>query len=158
MCNFLKFSVIALIVLFMFSVFISCETGETGETRVIKSKELQTRAGLAYAINEQEPYSGKVVDPGSFMVNQKWEEMYKNGRLHGISIAWHVHPNGGTKALERIYKNGKLNGISTIWYKNGQKECEATWKDGKYEGVFKTWAKNGQKKEELIYKNDKLIN
>lgn len=150
-----------LTVLFMSLVFVSCGTKETEVTkvtRVINYEDLHIRAGIAYALNEQEPYSGKMVDLGSPGWHRpKQEAMYKNGKLEGIRIIWHLYPNRRTKQSEATFKNGEVHGIATSWYSNGQKELEGTCKNGKLHGLHKSWDMNGQITFEGTYENDKLI-
>ena len=56
----------------------------------------QTRNGLVYLPNSDEPFTGKYVT------------YYLNGQ----------------KKVEINYKEGKRNGLTTGWYENGQKESE----------------------------------
>jgi antitoxin component YwqK of YwqJK toxin-antitoxin module len=84
---------------------------------------------LAYAPNEQTPYSG-------------W--------------AKHMHDNGKLLGLAQV-KDGKQDGLMLIWHKNGQKRREANFKDGKRDGLSTEWDENGQKKYEETYKDDKLV-
>lgn len=79
---------------FLFLVFfffcLSCSDRE------ITAYQLQQRGELYYAVNEENPYTDKVV------------KLYKNGQ----------------KSFEHHYKNGHLHGLYTEWYDNGQKKKE----------------------------------
>ncbi|MBU60927.1 MAG: hypothetical protein CMI26_00330 [Opitutae bacterium] len=106
---------------------------------------------LAYAPNEQKPYSG-------------WEkEMHRNGRIwwlsqwkagkkNGLMKLWHEN---GQKSMEANYKEGKRDGLATEWFENGQKELEANYKDGKQDGLETGWYQNGEKEYEGNHKDGK---
>ena len=99
--------------------------GGCGEERVIDPEQLQDRGGIFYAVNDEKPYSGRVVD---FFGNRQ-------------------------KAKEITFKNGKQSGLSTTWHENGQKALEVTYKNGEREDLATEWDEDGQKKEEVTYKN-----
>jgi hypothetical protein len=71
---------------------------------------------LAYAPNQQKPYTGWV------------KRMWSNGQI---------------RTLIQL-KDGKLDGLRTYWHKNGQKKFEENYKDGKPMTVV-AWKPNGEK-------------
>ncbi len=109
--------------------------------REINSDQLQKRGDdLYYAVNEEKPYSGKVVE--LYESGQKRMELtLKNGKLHGLSTIWY---DNGQKQKEGAYKDGKEDGQWIFWYDNGQKQKEGAYKDGKREGRWDFWTKDGE--------------
>ena len=96
-----------------------------GEGVVLEDLKLESRNGVMYLPNHEEPYTGQYVT---------W---YENGQ----------------KATEAMHKAGKKNGLATLWYENGQKWNEITYKDGNPDGRFTGWHENGQKYFDGIYKD-----
>lgn len=129
------------------SIFIiSCSQKE------ISSDKLQERNGIYFAVNEDNPYSGKVTN--SYDNDQKkFEKVYKNGELNGLSTGWYEN---GQKKWEAEYKNSKLDGKSAKWYSSGQNQFEKEYADGELNGISIKWYSNGQKKSEIAYKSDQL--
>ncbi|MGH8556406.1 MAG: toxin-antitoxin system YwqK family antitoxin [Methylococcales bacterium] len=128
----------------LFIFVISCSE------RDIDSDKLQHRGdGLYYAVNEEEPYSGKVHSTYN-NVQILNVSAYKNGKLHGLSSRWY---RNGQKQEEGTYKDGKKDGQFVSWYDNGHKIEEGIYKDGKKDGQFVYWYNEGQKAEEIIYKD-----
>jgi len=106
------------LVLVVFILGFSCS--ESG--REINSEQLQKRGDdLYYAVNEEKPYSGKVV------------ELYGSGQ----------------KRSEISYKNGAIDGQWISWYVNGQKESQGRYKDGKRVGRWDFWTTGGEKLETI---------
>ena len=84
------------------------------EKTICSDKEFQTRNGLVYLPDQEEPFTGKNICK------------YENGQ----------------KSEEGNYLNGKRDGKWTWWYENGQKWVEANYKDGKM--LRRTeWNENG---------------
>ena len=120
-----------LLTLFLFS---SVYAGE----RIID--KLEYRSGIAYAENEDEPYTGKVVE--RHLNGKKFLEYgYKKGIQEGLEIEWR---ESGTKEYERNYKNGEKEGLFTMWYPNGQKHYSANYTNGEKEGLLTRWLEDGQ--------------
>lgn len=121
--------------------------------REITSEQLQKRRdNLYYAVNEEKPYSGKVVK--LYKSGQKrTERTFKNGKLHGLSSEWNFD---GQKKAEVSYQNGVQSGPYRTWYDNGQQEKEGAYKDGKEDGKWTEWYKNGKMKFEAEYKDGEL--
>jgi antitoxin component YwqK of YwqJK toxin-antitoxin module len=84
---------------------------------------------LAYAPNEQQPYTGWVKS---------------------------MHPNGQVEGLVFI-KDGKLHGLWTAWHENGQKKGEGTWKDGEKDGLETHWDENGNVTRKGAWKDGELV-
>ena len=118
--------------------------------REINSAKLQQRGDdLYYAVNEEKPYSGKVVE--TYESGQKrTERTFKNGKLHGLSIRW---DSDGQNRYEISYKNGQKSGPCRTWYGNGQQEKEGAYKGGKEYGRWVYWYDDGQKQRECNYKD-----
>jgi len=98
------------------------------EKTICSDKEGQTRNGLVYLPNQEEPFTGKNICK------------YENGQ----------------KSEEGNYLDGKAVGKWTEWYANGQISSEGSYKDGKEEGKWTWWYENGQKWLEANYKDGKM--
>jgi len=120
--------------------------------REINSENLQQRGDeLYYAVNEEKPYSGKVVE--TYENGQKRvERTFKNGKLHGLSTTW---DSDGQKNTEISYKDGYKSGHYREWHYNGQQRMEGAYKDGKEDGRWVFWYANGQQEKEGAYKDGK---
>lgn len=118
LCHFLP----ALMVLFL----ISCSR----ESKVLEKDKTVTRNELFYEINQQEPFSGKIVEK---------------------------HPNGQLK-YEMELVDGKPDGKTTEYYENGQVKQIYNFKDGKPSGEYKSYAQNGQVIEEGEYTFEEIPN
>jgi len=116
------------------------------DQRVIKSDKLQLRKGLYYTINEEKPYSGKVLEYFS-NGKKKLEKSIKDGKLHGMIIKWNYD---GIKESEISFENGLKWGPYRIW-NNGQPKEEGAYKAGKEDGEWIYWFDNGGKQKECSY-------
>ena len=124
----------------------------SSDSRMINTVQLQKRGdGLYYAVNEEKPYSGRVVEQDS-SGQKSAEQTFKNGKLNGLSTAWYY---GGQKKEQIGFNNGQKSGAYHIWYENGQKKKEGAYKSGKEDGKWSFWYENGQKKKEGAYKSGK---
>lgn len=106
----------------------------------ISNNQLQFRNGLAFEVNSDTPFSGKVINMYS-----KWrgEDNYKDGLLNGVSIKYY---SNNTKKKEETYINGKRIGEAKSWYTNTQIRSQVTYSlEGKIRGEFTTWHENGNK-------------
>jgi len=86
-----------------------------------------SRNGVTYAINEDNPYTGKLIIYWDKNGQKQTESNYKDGKKNGLVT--HFHENG-QKRFEGNYKDGDRNGLSTVWYVSGKKEYEDNYKDG----------------------------
>ena len=71
-------------------------------------------------------------------------EIYKNGRLHGDFIDYHVN---GKKRSEGKMGYGEMQGKWTFYYHNGQKELECDFDFGSQVSVATTYHDNGTIKD-----------
>jgi uncharacterized protein (TIGR02145 family) len=124
-----------------------CGLGCSKGDREIKPAQLQKRGDdLYYAVNEEKPYSGKVVE--LYGSGQKRSEIsYKNGAIDGQWISWHVN---GQKKEQITYKAGQRSGKYTAWYSNGQKQKEGVYSSGSQTGQWSYWSRNGEKRETAV--------
>ncbi|MES9970763.1 MAG: hypothetical protein ABW092_12085 [Candidatus Thiodiazotropha sp.] len=99
----------------------------------VDTKNLQYRNGVAYLINEKEPYSGNAVriDSGG---NKRKAMTFKDGLKDGIYRKW---TKSGQIIQEENYKLGKKNGQFSAWYDNGQNKEEAQYIDNRQDGLQK---------------------
>lgn len=137
--------------MFLLALFlISCS-----EERIVET--LQDRNGVKYAINEDVPFTGKLINYWGNSVNnierqRKRAISYRKGEKHGFFTTWFEN---GQKERAVSYRKGKKHGFFTTWFKNGQKEAEMNFKDGKEDGMTTLWGENGKKKIVISYKEGK---
>lgn len=131
-----------LIGLFLVVFILGLSCSDSG--REINVKQLQQRGdGLYYAVNEEKPYSGKVVE--LYESGQKRvERTYKNGKLHGLTTTWDYD---GQKQSEVGYQNSIQSGPYRTWYDNGQQQIEGIYEEGKRKGGWKYWTKDGEERQ-----------
>lgn len=82
----------------------------------IDISEKQVRNGIVYTVNEEKPFTGKVVGK------------YNNGK---------------EKLIEK-FKDGKFDGEQIYYYDNGQIEEKITYKLGEAIGTYYSYHKNGE--------------
>ena len=120
----------------------------------IDGKKLQVRGKegekLAYAPDEQNPYSGwtKKMHDTDWLprpIESLWQ--FKDGKPDGHVISWHEN---GQKKGETTFKGGKKYGLETFWYENGQKEEEGAYKAGRVDGVVIHYTNAGQELAEEV--------
>lgn len=111
--------------------------------------KLRSRSGLAYVVNEEEPYTGVIYE--AYENGQlKREVPYKDGKEEGVAKEWYEN---GQLHLAVPTKAGKMEGVGRAWHENGQLQTEDPYKDGKKEGIGKLWHENGQLLSETTYKD-----
>lgn len=138
-----NFQIISMVTL-LFILGLFCSKSGGGSGREINSEQLQKRGdGLFYAVNEEKPYSGKVVELYK-SGQKKIEQTFSNGKLHGLTTSWN---SDGQKEEETSYQNGAQTGPYRTWYDNGQQKSEGVYKEGKEEGKWTFWTRNGEKIE-----------
>jgi len=94
---------------------------------VIDEDEIQVREGLAYNMNAETPFTGKVVD--TFHTGQlQLQFAYKDGLKHGASTTWYTNGRIRTKCN---YKNGVKDGMWIKFNQEGQAQMQKLYKDGK---------------------------
>ena len=74
------------------------------EDRVLTSKQIDNRAGVHHAQNEETPYTGWVIDYYSDG-QLKLKEYYNQGKLHG---EWLRYYSDGLLEYRKIFENGTL--------------------------------------------------
>ena len=104
----------------------------------------------------------------------KFSEIYKMGKLDGLSASW-INGNlnfqenyksglkdglceywvSGELRSSIYFKKGKENGLSQDWF-NGKKTSEGYYTMGKKNGCWRKWYNNGIIEREECYVNDKL--
>lgn len=82
----------------------------------IDISQKQIRNGVVYTVNEDKPFTGKVVGK------------YKNGQ----------------EKLVENFKNGKFEGEQVYYYESGQIEEKLSYKDGNPIGVYYEYHRNGE--------------
>lgn len=82
----------------------------------IDISQKQIRNGVVYTVNQNKPFTGKVVGK------------YKNGQ----------------QKLVENFKNGKFEGEQVYYYENGQIEEKLSYQDGNPVGVYYEYHRNGE--------------
>jgi antitoxin component YwqK of YwqJK toxin-antitoxin module len=143
-----------------------------------ESPKVQTRNGVWYLPNEQEPFTGENIcvyksngqyhSQGEvlnglgdgkwtwwFENGQMWSEAnYKDGKMDGKYIWWYEN---GQIAAEQDFINGKLDGKDTRWHENGTVWYVGKFKNGKSYGKMTWWYDNGQIRKEKYFKDGECI-
>ena len=128
--------------LFLIIVTLPLLLGGCGEKHEgVNAEAVEEREGIYYLVGSDTPYTGK-----SFALwkngKKRDEGNYKDGKKHGLWIAWHEN---GKKHVEVKAKDGKYDGLWTAWHENGKKGMEANYKEGrKVEGSEKFWNNKGE--------------
>jgi antitoxin component YwqK of YwqJK toxin-antitoxin module len=101
-----------------------------GCRKTIDSKQLQMRGDIAYEINSQTPFNGKV--------KGYWDDSKNN------------------ICIEENFENGLQEGTTIYYFENGKKHEEITYSKGK-KLQSKEWNESGQVSSERAFSNDKLL-
>ncbi|MDG2213651.1 MAG: toxin-antitoxin system YwqK family antitoxin, partial [Verrucomicrobiota bacterium] len=118
-----------------------------GGPKVIREAQLQDRNGTWFEINQENPFTGKVL--GFFQNRQKRiESDYQDGLLHGVQTLW--FDNGQKRQLTQ-HEKGLQHGVQTAWYRGGQKASESNYQKGKRQGSHSIWHPNGTLAGETSY-------
>ena len=135
------------VLLFLIIVTLPLLLGGCGEKVALDSvnyDELEEREGITYLKGSDSLFTGKAYSlyPNGFGGRKAQENLYENGKRHGLSVYWHAH---GKKNAEGNYKNGKLNGMYVMWWENGQKMNETLYENDKaVSGSEKYWNRKGE--------------
>jgi len=170
----MKTSVLIVTMGFSILLFLGCS-----EERVINV--VQERDGLFYAVNEEQPFTGKlVVYSDSSKKNKQEEAFFHDGIRIGIKTTWASdgerklreieYKNGLKSRYTRWLGNGKNNGRKDEayyengelermigWYPNGQKRTEALYQDGEPHGLSTGWHENGRREYEANFNKGELV-
>ena len=107
------------------------------EPEILEYKSLVTRDGLHYRFDNDELYTGPVIN------------IYKNGINQD---SWF-----DGKKNKGYIKEGLFDGPFKSYYENGQIQVEVNFKDGVYEGFCFVYWKNGNVQIVSKYENGVLI-
>lgn len=123
-----------------------------GATQASSVNLLQSRNGVAFEVNQLEPFTGTYVK--SYHSGKKALEIsYKDGIKNGVMTKW--YPDG-KKAAEVYFRNNVEDGLNIEWYSNGVQKYEAHYKNGAKTGAEIEWDENGQKLFKLCFKEGQL--
>ena len=113
---------------------------------------LQNRDGIFYEINEEWPFTGKLVK--KYANGQKAVEAgFENGKQNGLTIEWREN---GQKESEKYYINGQIaDGLYVVRDEYSKKIIEENYKNGIKHSQTAYRQSNGQKEYEIIFKNNK---
>lgn len=110
------------LVLMVSLLFVGCSK------KTIPIDKLQIRNDIAYEVNSEKPYTGKVIkyysEPERKLEN---ETNYSNGKKDGIMVTYFENQQ---KKGEYLFADGNPLNIQK-WYSNGQQKCVITYKDNK---------------------------
>ena len=118
----------------------------------IDISQKQVRNGLVYTVNEEIPYTGKVI--GKYSDGKdKLIEHFKDGKFNGEQL--YYYDNGQVK--EKItYNLGEVVGTYYSYHKNGELNYTGAFTDGKKNGEWNRYDENKDLILTEIYKNGKL--
>ena len=126
---------------------------------------------LAYAPNQDRPYTGWVADLNSGLLSEVRSALQGGvvgnllapdlvgdlealGRFRrGKVVARYTWYRNRQLGLEAQYRNGEPHGVQRAWYENGSPKSEAEYRDGALHGVSKTWYEDGRPVSEAQYRN-----
>lgn len=137
-----------IIILFLFTInFYHCS-----QEKKINESQVRISNGIAYELNQEIAYSGKVI---SYYESGKLQKVinYLNGTKHGLMITYF---EDGKKDTEINYIKGKKDGLCIYWDKNGNKTVEVSFKDDEKDGKYIFWNEKGIITEEGFYKRDEM--
>ena len=117
----------------------------------VNQKTIVDRNGIAYEVNNEEPYTGKVFNNYD---NQQLKIIgyYISGLKTGT---WEYFESNGQKSKIEIYLDGLLNGNSKEYNDKNILVKDALFSNGKLEGIYKTFYPDGGKEYDGVYKADK---
>lgn len=118
----------------------------------IDISQKQVRKGIVYTVNEDKPFSGKVV--GKFENGKdKLVEKFKDGKYDGEQL--YYYDNGQIK--EKIsYQAGNPVGTYNEYHKNGEVAYTGKFTDGKKDGEWNRYTEDKKLILTEIYKAGKL--
>jgi hypothetical protein len=121
--------------------------------RTIEKDALQDREGIFFAINDDQPYSGFVVDGRYASGHPKIQQEYRNGKKWGLRKKW--YENGQLTQMS-YFEDGVAHGIMREWHENGVTMAEGSFEQGKLHGVVRRWYSTGKREAEYPYTNGEL--
>lgn len=132
------------------------------------------KSGLIYNSNNNELYTGTVIDTGDVVIefevvngkkNGAFKTYYFNGQLeksgymvndYNVGKWTYYYPNGQI-STEGNFKNDMAEGKWISYYENGNKMCEGLFKNGKQEYEWIYYYENGQIINILCFKDGIFI-
>lgn len=130
--------------------------------RVLDLEQKRMFGGLAYANNEDKPYTGTfALFLGDFI---EYSETFVNGVLEGPKT-W--YSESGNIVLQEYYKNNKVEGEQKAYYENGNLKSVVDYKGSRVMGMVayspdgkvlhKDDFKNGNGKWKYFWSNGKIL-
>ncbi|WP_410207737.1 toxin-antitoxin system YwqK family antitoxin [Fusobacterium sp.] len=114
------------------------------EGRVLDLGQKRMSGGLAYADNEDKPYTGTfALFLGDFI---EYTETFVNGILEGPKT-W--YSENGNIVLQEYYRNNKVEGEQKAYYENGAIKSVVEYKGSRVMGMV-AYGRNG----EILHKDD----
>ncbi|MCX7552130.1 toxin-antitoxin system YwqK family antitoxin [Xanthomarina sp. F2636L] len=154
-------------ILFFLLSILSCSDKEVDLQQIVNRNE------LAYLVNENNPFSGKVISKlqneqilisGYYKNGKKdgeWIENYNNGQIKKREEYKEGLFNGtvenyskdGTLLNRKNYLNNNLNGLYLENYENGNPKTSTTYNNNQITSNYKSYYQNGNKELEYTIKN-----
>ncbi len=122
--------------------------------RNIQNRSTPSGEELAYAPNQNHPYTGWVKGSGPVMyeisdaVGAIGFLIHAQGGKPNVYISW--YPNGQISE-KGTFRNFKRNGVWTRWYENSQKYEEGTYKNDEKDGLWIQWSEDGEEVSRETY-------
>ena len=115
----------------------------------VSQGQVNFRNGLAYLVNQDNPFTGSIVNYHKGTRQYRIKAPYVNGKQHGTKI-W--YNKDGSKESEISYVNGKIHhGTEMVDYPDGSKRSETPYVDGKKHGTSIRYNRDGSKGAEIPY-------
>ena len=140
-----------LLAILITSIITACDSPLDKEVDI---SQKQNRNGIVYVVNENKPFSGKMV--GKYENGQiKVSEKYKDGKFNGEQVNY--YSNGQVKEKE-AFDMGVPVGEYVKYYSNGTVAYKGSYANGVKDG---DWNMYNNKNELLLtqtYENGELVN
>ncbi|MFP6901138.1 MAG: toxin-antitoxin system YwqK family antitoxin [Opitutales bacterium] len=117
-------------------VFTACEKPIKRKLmQAIEQNATEERFGILYDLETGKEVTGYVKSRAE---NSRVTDLFtfKNGRKHGVFLAWHEN---GRLRQEGYFRDGEEDGLWTTWYKEGGKKWEGRHRNGIKHGSWTMW-------------------
>ncbi len=134
------------------TVFVLLTLAGCGKEIDISQK--QVRNGIVYTVNEDRPFTGKVIGKYS-NGKEKIMENFRDGKFDGEQV--YYYDNGQIK--EKInYKLGEAVGVYNSYHKNGEIAYTGNFKNGKKDGEWNRYTEDKKLILTEVYEDGELKN
>ena len=133
--------------------------------RSVLIEKTTERGGVTYLINEDRPFTGRVIDSDKLSPldknidckgrkhTRKWIHYYKNGRLDKFSVIYYTD---GEIWARGNYKGKK--GETIVYFNNGKISERINYTDHKLDGKWIVYSPEGKVMRVTTYKDGQRLN